>query len=144
LVLAGLRRLSSRPVQGPGNFEPAPPSGGRFDQAGDATRRTYLANERTQLAWWRTGLTALAVSVAVGRVVPELSDSSTTWPYATVGVGFALYGVAMFAYGSMRARAVDESVRSGGFAGPDRAWLTALTAAGLVLGVLTAILVIAE
>ena len=131
-------------MQGPGNFESAPPGGGSFDQAGDATRRTFLANERTQLAWWRTGLTALAVGLAVGRVVPELSDSSTTWPYAAVGVGFVTYGIAMFAYGSIRATAVNESVRSGGFVGPDRVWLTALTAAGLVLGVLTAILVIAE
>ena len=28
-----------------------PPGGGRFDEAGDATRRTRLANERTYLAW---------------------------------------------------------------------------------------------
>jgi putative membrane protein len=27
------------------------------DKARDATRRTQLANERTYLAWWRTGLT---------------------------------------------------------------------------------------
>src|SRR4249920_3427477 len=42
-------------------------------EAVDATRRTHLANERTQLAWWRTGLTALAVALGVGRVVPELA-----------------------------------------------------------------------
>jgi uncharacterized membrane protein YidH (DUF202 family) len=29
-------------------------------EAVDASRRTRLANERTELAWWRTGLTALA------------------------------------------------------------------------------------
>jgi putative membrane protein len=34
----------------------------------DATRRTHLANERTRLALWRTGLTAIAVALAVGRV----------------------------------------------------------------------------
>ena len=44
-----------------------------FDEARDATRRTRLANERTYLAWWRTGLTTFAVSVAAGRLVPELS-----------------------------------------------------------------------
>jgi putative membrane protein len=38
----------------------------RFDDAQDATRRTLLANERTYLAWWRTGLTSLAVSLAAG------------------------------------------------------------------------------
>jgi putative membrane protein len=41
--------------------------------SGDASRRTRLANERTQLAWWRTGLTALAVGLAIGRVLPELA-----------------------------------------------------------------------
>jgi putative membrane protein len=46
----------------------------------DASRRTYLAGERTQLAWWRTGLTALAVALGVGRVVPELSKSAARWP----------------------------------------------------------------
>ncbi len=37
----------------------------------DATRRTRLANERTYLAWWRSGLTALAVGLAAGKLVPE-------------------------------------------------------------------------
>jgi len=40
----------------------------------DATRRTRLANERTYLAWWRTGLTALAVSIGFGKIVPGVSD----------------------------------------------------------------------
>ena len=31
-----------------------------MDKATDATRRTRLASERTELAWWRTGLTVLA------------------------------------------------------------------------------------
>ena len=39
----------------------------------DATRRTRLANERTYLAWWRTGLTALAVGIGIGKLVPERS-----------------------------------------------------------------------
>ena len=56
----------------------------------DATRRTRLAGERTQLAWWRTGLTALAVGVGVGRVVPELDDQLTEWPYVTLGVAVLL------------------------------------------------------
>jgi putative membrane protein len=43
-------------------------------EVGDATRRTRLANERTYLAWWRTGLTALAVGIGIGRIVPGVSD----------------------------------------------------------------------
>ena len=49
-------------------------------ETADVRRRTDLAVERTQLAGWRTGLTALAVAFGVG-LVPELSDSGTTWPY---------------------------------------------------------------
>ena len=51
----------------------AAPGGGRFDEAGDATRRTHLANERTYLAWWRSGLTCLAVAFGTGKLVPSLS-----------------------------------------------------------------------
>ena len=70
-----------------------------------ADRRTGLAVERTQLAWWRTGLTSLAVAIGVGRVVPELSDTETTWPYAAVGIAFGIYGIALFAQGTRRGRA---------------------------------------
>jgi len=89
-----------------------------MDKATDATRRTRLASERTELAWWRTGLAALAVALAVGRVVPELSDSSTSWPYVGVGVCFGLYGLALFAYGSHRRRNVERALDEGGFPDP--------------------------
>jgi putative membrane protein len=81
----------------------------------DATRRTYLAGERTQLAWWRTGLTALAVALGVGRVVPELSDKGARWPYVIAGVGFALWGIAAIAYGTANREAIDKALREGRF-----------------------------
>jgi inner membrane protein YidH len=111
--------------------------------SGDA-QRTSLANERTQLAWWRTGLTALAVALAVGRLVPEIGDRSTQWPYTVVGVGFALYGVVMIAYGTLRARVVDQAAARGEFAPPPELTLTGLTLAGIALGLLTALLVIVD
>jgi putative membrane protein len=79
----------------------------------DAIRRTRLAAERTELAWWRTALTSIAVAIAVGRVVPELSGTSTEWPYLVVGVGWALYSVALFSYGSLRSRRVEAAVDRG-------------------------------
>jgi putative membrane protein len=142
VVALSLTRLSSRPVQGPGNLDPAGPAGAGADV--DASRRTYLASERTQLAWWRTGLTSIAVALGVGRVVPELSDTGTRWPYVAVGAGFAVYGVAMIAYGTWRARSVYAALQAGRFAdAPDRL-LAALTVAGIVLGALTVVLVIAD
>ncbi|MGZ8694274.1 MAG: DUF202 domain-containing protein [Gaiellaceae bacterium] len=52
----------------------------------DATRRTRLANERTILAWRRSALAAFAVSLGVGKIVPQLTDGSTIG-YELVGVG---------------------------------------------------------
>jgi putative membrane protein len=109
--------------------------------SGDA-RRTSLANERTQLAWWRTGLTALAVALAVGRLVPEIGSGHTQWPYTLVGVGFALYGIALIGYGSVRSRAVDQAAARGEFAPTPYATLTALGLVGMTLGLLTMLLVI--
>jgi putative membrane protein len=51
----------------------------------DATWRTRLANERTYLAWWRTGLTAVAVAFGAGKLVPEVAGG-TQWPYETIVV----------------------------------------------------------
>jgi putative membrane protein len=115
-----------------------------MDDATDATRRTHLANERTELAWWRTGLTALAVALAVGRVVPELSDSSARWPYVGVGVCFGLYGLAVFAYGSHRRQAVERALAEGRFPDSSRYTHRALVASGVVLALLTIALILAD
>jgi putative membrane protein len=120
-----------------------PPGGGRFDEAGDATRRTRLANERTYLAWWRTGLTAFAVSLGAGKLVPALTDE-TRWPYVLVGVGFALLGVAFVAYGFMRQRLVEQAVRRGEYVRPDERLLASLTAIGILLGLVLLVIVVAE
>ena len=115
-----------------------------FDETGDASRRTYLAAERTQLAWWRTGLTALAVALAVGRVVPDLRAGGAQWPYSLIGAGFAIYGVALIAYGSARADEVQRAVREGRFSHPRSTALGALTAAGIVLGLATIVVVLVD
>ena len=111
----------------------APPQGGRFDEAGDATRRTRLANERTYLAWWRTGLTAFAVSLGAGKLVPALTEDSR-WPYVAVGIGFAVLGLVFVGYGFRRMREVDEAIARGEYARPDDRLMGVLAAVGLVLG----------
>jgi len=113
-------------------------------EVADATRRTRLANERTELAWWRTGLTALAVALGVGRVVPELNDSAVRWPYVVAGVGFALWGIAAIAYGSRRSAEVERVLAAGHFPEPPGWTRAALALAGMALGTLTAILILLD
>lgn len=113
-------------------------------EVADASRRTRLANERTELAWWRTGLTALAVALGVGRVVPELGDSTVRWPYVAVGVGFALWGILAIAYGSRRGAAVDQVLAVGRFPESARWARAALAIGGIALGLLTAVLIMLD
>jgi putative membrane protein len=111
------------------------------NQAVDATRRTVLATERTELAWWRTGLTALAVALAVGRVIPGLDGSASRWPFDAVGVCFAIYGIAVIAYGSMRRATVERALAEGAFPPPSRYAHGALAVSGVALGLLTVLLI---
>ena len=73
--------------------------------SGDATR-SHLAAERTLLAWWRSGLAALAVALGVGRVIPALIDASKG-SFVALGVGFAVLALAFTVYGTHRQRQVD-------------------------------------
>ena len=107
----------------------------------DATRRTRLANERTYLAWWRSGLTAFAVSIGFGKVVPGVADVES-WPYAVAGAAFAALGTVFIAYGSYRRGAVERALDRGEFAAPDARLVAVLTLVGVALGVLTLVLVV--
>jgi len=110
----------------------------------DASRRTYLAGERTQLAWWRTGLTAMAVALGVGRVVPELSKTSSSWPYVVAGVGFALWGIFALGYGTANRNAMEKALREDHFHEASPKPLIALTATAMALGLLTALLILVD
>jgi putative membrane protein len=119
------------------------PPDGRFDEAGDATRRTRLANERTYLAWWRTGLTAFAVSIGSGKLVPAVA-SGVTWPYTAIGIGFAALGVLCSGYALSRHRKVEEAVSRGEFAPPDERLIGLLSGAAAALGVLLVVVLLTE
>jgi inner membrane protein YidH len=107
-------------------------------------RRTSLANERTQLAWWRTGLTSLAVALAVGKLVPDIGHRTTQWPYTLVGLGFVLYGIALIGYGSARSKAVDEAAARGEYSPTPHTAFTALALLGIALGLLTGVLLLVD
>jgi putative membrane protein len=104
------------------------------DEARDATRRTRLANERTYLAWWRTGLTTFAVSVAAGKLVPELS-SGAAWPFEALGVAFGVVGLLFIGYAYVRQKQVEEALSRGEYAPLDPRTGLIFAALGAMLGI---------
>jgi inner membrane protein YidH len=116
---------------------------GSQDEAGDALRRTRLANERTYLAWWRTGLTTFAVSLAAGKLVPELS-SGAAWPFELIGTAFGVVGIALIAYAYVRQKQVEEAVARGDYAPFSSRVSLIFAAVGVILGLGTIIIILAE
>ena len=114
-----------------------PPPG--FDEAGDATRRTWLASERTWLAWVRTGLASSAVALGVGRIVPSVAHASQRWPYEVLGAGYGLLGAALVVYGFQRRREVNQAVRAGRYVAPHEVTIAAFAVLGGLLGIGTAV-----
>ncbi len=108
-----------------------------------APRRTWLAAERTYLAWLRTGLGALGLAVAVGRLVPALIDASHV-AFGLLGIGYGALGVFLIflsAYRTQRIRAALAAQRQL----PTDVWtIWVLTAVGLVLALATIVLIAVE
>jgi putative membrane protein len=109
----------------------------------DATRRTYLAQERTLLAWWRSGLAAFAVAIGIGRLVPALLDVRSS-PFLVLGIGFGVLGLAFVFLGARRDRAVMRHLASGRFEPLDARVVWGLTSALLLLGLASMVLLILE
>jgi putative membrane protein len=110
---------------------------------GDDAKRTYLAEERTLLAWWRSGLAALAVAIAVGRLVPALLHVSPL-PFVLLGIGYGLVGLALVVMGARRDRAVRSALSEGGFEPLDGRAVLVVTVALVVLGAATLVLLALE
>jgi putative membrane protein len=123
---------------------PPTPEHHGFDQDGDATRRTWLASERTVLAWLRTGLTATAVALGVGKVVPDLRDGGTEWPFVVLGAGYAVLGVLIVMYGLWRGREVDRAIRAGRYLPADTRAMWLIGALSIGMGAMTAIVIVAD
>ena len=60
-----------------------------------------------------------------------------------LGVGFGLYGIALIAWGSARARALDAAMAAGRYAFAPELISTAMAAAGVILGVGTVAVIVA-
>jgi len=71
---------------------------------------SQLANERTYLAWLRTGLALVASGVAADRALPV---GGIILARQVVGVTLILAGVLVAAFARRQWRAVDHAVRAG-------------------------------
>jgi putative membrane protein len=112
-------------------------------QTDSAPRRTWLAAERTYLAWLRTGLGALGMALAVGRLLPALIDASHL-AFGLLGAGFAALGVFLLVLAAYRAQRTRAALAAGQPLPLDFWVVWVLTAASIVLAVATIALIIAE
>jgi putative membrane protein len=113
------------------------------DLRDSAPRRTWLAAERTYLAWLRTGLGALGLALAVGRLLPALIDASHL-AFGLLGGGFAVLGVFLLVLAAYRAQRTRTALAAGTPLPTDFWAVWVLTAASCVLAVGTIVLVVAE
>jgi len=111
--------------------------------ADSAPRRTWLAAERTYLAWIRTALGALGMALAVGRLLPALVDVSHV-AFGLLGAGYGVFGLLLIALAAYRSRGVGAALAAQRPL-PGHAWTISLvTAFAMVLGILTVVLVLVE
>jgi uncharacterized membrane protein YidH (DUF202 family) len=118
------------PVSGPAPSDPP-----ERDFA-DPTRRTYLALERTVLAWWRTGFAGIAVALAVGRLLPEVAKLPRG-PFLALGVGYGILAIAFIVVASVRQRSNMRALQDGGFSPLATRLVIGLTVYMVVLGAAT-------
>ena len=101
--------------------------------------RFTLANERTLLAWLRTGLALVAGGVAIATYAPDLG---VRWGSAAVAVALVLIGLGTAVAGYGRWRANERAISTDGPLPSN--WLAptvtaALAAVVVVVGVLVAV-----
>ena len=80
----------------------------------DSRARTHLANERTFLAWLRTGLSLMAVGLAAARFLPV--DLVPGIPYVrSFAILLVLFGTVMVLYGANRSTRANQQIETGSY-----------------------------
>lgn len=106
---------------------------GRADP--DSRARTHLANERTFLAWLRTGLSLVAVGMAAARFLPL--DLVPGVPYVTIfSILLVVSGTATVLFGANRYVVATRQIEAGAFTA-EKGPIVAVAIVVAVLGVMT-------
>lgn len=105
----------------------------------ESRARTHLANERTFLAWFRTGLTLIALGVAAAQFLTATTLTAVRliplFSTLVIALGVALVAVGVWRYQRGRFR-IDESRFR-----PAHLSVVVTSAAALVMGLLALLLV---
>jgi len=119
----------ARPVEGPGSTADA-----------DSRTRTHLANERTFLAWLRTGLSLIAVGLAAAGFLPV--DLIPGIPYVrSFSILLVLSGTVFVLFGASRYLKAYRQIERGSYDPAGTAVVTIAVVVGL-LGLLAIPLVL--
>jgi len=106
----------------------------------DSRARTHLANERTFLAWLRTGLSLIAVGLAAAGFLPV--DLVPGFPYVrSFAALLVLFGTIMVPYGASRYVRANQQIETGSYNSAGTAIVAIAAMIGL-LGILAIPLVI--
>ena len=101
-----------------------------------STARDHLANERTFLAWTRTGLGLAALGVALAQLIDSEGAIATAG-----GVLMVLAGIGAMAYGTLRYQEVRRGLMEGRY--PVAKWEVLVMAAIVILASIGGILLLA-
>jgi uncharacterized membrane protein YidH (DUF202 family) len=88
-------------------------------------------------------MTAFAVGLGAGKLVPELSTGAA-WPFELMGTAFAVVGIALIAYAHVRQKQVEEAVSRGGYAAFNPSVSLLFATLGVLLGLGTILIILVE
>jgi uncharacterized membrane protein YidH (DUF202 family) len=93
------------------------------------------------MAWWRTGLGAAAVAIAVGRFLPGVTGGAR-WPFRVLGLGYGTLSVAVLVVGAVRQQHVAQALRRSDYDALSTTLVMWLTAAAIALSMVTLTLLV--
>jgi putative membrane protein len=106
----------------------------------DSRARTYLANERTFLAWFRTGITLVALGLATAQFLT--SNLITDVPLRRgIAIGFVVSGIIMSLTGAARYFLSNREISEGRFK-PSGVSVLVSTTLMIVVGVVAVVFIL--